>query len=156
MYLLDTNVVSEMRKIADGKADPRVTAWQAHVDLTHCHLSAITLMELDIGILRLERRDIRQGTMLRHWLDQQVLRWFHSRILPVDTAVAHNCARLHIPDPRPERDALIAATALAHGMTVVTRNTVDFAGMGVPLINPWDTWTLQEARQGYAATQPSQ
>ena len=96
-------------------------------------------MELDIGVLQVERRDKTQGAALRAWLDQHVLPEFAGRVLPIDTAVARRCARLHVPDRRSERDALIAATALVHGMTVMTRNVADFQPTGVPLLNPWDS-----------------
>jgi predicted nucleic acid-binding protein len=138
MFLLDTNVISELRKAGDGKADANVVAWLSSVDATTVYLSAITLMEIELGILRIERRDPAQGARLRAWMDQHILPEFADRTLPVDTAVALRCAPLHVPDPRPERDAFIAATALAHGMTVVTRNIADFAPIGVPLLNPWD------------------
>ncbi|MGH8426463.1 MAG: type II toxin-antitoxin system VapC family toxin [Gammaproteobacteria bacterium] len=150
MYLLDTNVVSEVRKVADGKADPRVAAWQSRVDTANCFMSAVTLMELEIGVLRMERRDAKQGMQLRQWLDEQVVSEFDGRVLPVDEAVARRCAGLHVPDPRPDRDALIAATALVHGMTVVTRNTADFEATGVALLNPWHHGTVQEATARYA------
>jgi toxin FitB len=138
MFVLDTNVVSELRKGRSGKADPHVARWADSVDAENLHISAITVLELEIGILQMERRDPRQGAMLRTWLDTLVLPEFDGRIFPVDTAVAQRCARLHVPDPRAERDALIAATALVHGMTVVTRNLADFEPIGVPLLNPWD------------------
>jgi toxin FitB len=138
MFVLDTNVVSELRKIRLGKADPNLTEWADSVDAGSLHISAITVLELEIGILQLERKDPRQGTMLRTWFDTLVLPEFNGRIFPVDTAVAQRCARLHVPDPRAERDALIAATALVHGMTVVTRNLAEFEATGVPLLNPWD------------------
>jgi predicted nucleic acid-binding protein len=140
VFLLDTNVISELRKAGDGKADIHVVAWLSSVDATTCYLSAITLMEIELGILRIERRDPAQGARLRTWMDQHILPEFADRTLPVDTAVALRCAPLHVPDPRPERDAFIAATALAHGMTVVTRNVADFAPTGVPLLNPWDAF----------------
>jgi predicted nucleic acid-binding protein len=138
MFLLDTNVLSELRKVRSGKADPQVAAWSGRVDSSRLYLSVIVLQELEIGILLLERRDPRQGAMLRDWLEDQVLPAFEGRILPVDIAVARAGARLHVPHPQPERDALIAATALVHGLTVVTRNVADFAHSGVPLFNPWD------------------
>ena len=138
MFLLDTNVISELRKAGDGKADANVVAWLSSVDATTFYLSAITLMEIELGILRIKRRDPAQGARLRAWMDQHILPEFADRTLPVDTVVALRCAPLHVPDPRPERDAFIAATALAHGMTVVTRNVADFAPTGVPLLNPWD------------------
>jgi predicted nucleic acid-binding protein len=138
MFLLDTNVISELRKAGDGKADANVVAWLTSVDATTIYLSAITLMEIELGILRVGRRDPSQGARLRTWMDQHILPEFADRTLPVDTAVALRCAPLHVPDPRPERDAFIAATALAHSMTVVTRNIADFAPTGVPLLNPWN------------------
>lgn len=137
MLLLDTNVVSELRKVGDGRADPGVMAWLAGTDASSCYVSALTLMELEIGILRVERRDPAQGNLLRRWMESRVMPEFAEHTLPVDTAVALRCARLHVPDPRAERDALIAATALVHGMRVVTRNVADFAAAGVPLLNPW-------------------
>ena len=137
MFVLDTNVVSELRKAGDRKADARVAAWISEVDADTCYLSAITLMEIELGILRIERRDVAQGTKLRFWMDSYVIPEFSERILSVDAPVALRCARLHVPDPRPDRDALIAASALAHGMTVVTRNLADFERTGVLLLNPW-------------------
>ena len=137
MLLLDTNVVSELRKVEDGRADPGVMAWLAGTDASSCYVSALTLMELEIGILRVEQRDPAQGNLLRRWMESRVMPEFAERTLPVDTTVALRCARLHVPDPRAERDALIAATALVHGMRVVTRNVADFAATGVPLLNPW-------------------
>jgi predicted nucleic acid-binding protein len=138
MFVLDTNVVSELRKVRLGKANTNVTAWAESVDAADLFVSAITIMELELGVLAIERKDATQGAMLRSWLEQHVLPEFSKRTLPVDTAVAQRCARLHVPDKRGERDALIAATALVHGMTVVTRNTADFAPTGVPLISPWE------------------
>ena len=138
MFVLDTNVVSELRKVRLGKADTNVAAWAQSVDAANLFVSAITIMELELGVLSIERKDASQGALLRTWLEQQVLPEFSGRTLPVDTAVAQRCARLHVPDKRGERDALIAATALVHGMTVVTRNTADFKPTGVALINPWE------------------
>jgi toxin FitB len=137
MYLLDTNVVSELRKVRAGKADARVAAWADSVDATDLFLSVVSVQELEIGILLVERRDPLQGARLRVWMDRHVLPAFSGRILPVDAAVARASARLHVPDPRPIRDAFIAATALVHGMTVVTRNVTDFAPTGVPVFDPW-------------------
>ena len=137
MYLLDTNVVSELRKVRAGKADVRVAAWADSVDVADLFLSAISVQELEIGVLLVERRDPAQGAMLRTWLDGHVLPAFAGRILAVDTAVAVRSARLHVPDPGPLRDSFIAATALVHGMTVVTRNIADFETADVPLLNPW-------------------
>ena len=137
MYLLDTNVVSELRKVSSGKADLHVVAWSESVEPVELFLSVISVQELEIGVMLMERRDSRQGSILRRWLEQRVLPAFSERILPVDTAVARRSASLHVPDPRPVRDALIAATALVHGMTVVTRNTRDFDPTGVPCVNPF-------------------
>ncbi|MBC8947148.1 twitching motility protein PilT [Xenorhabdus indica] len=139
MYVLDTNVVSELRKIRAGKADPNVAAWAENVDAADLFVSAITIMELELGILLIERKDAAQGVILRAWLEQHVLPEFSERTLPVDTAVAQRCARLHVPDRCSERDALIAATALVHGMTVVTRNVADFQSTGVTILNPWES-----------------
>ena len=138
MFILDTNVISELRKAGDGKADANVVAWLSSVDAGTLYLSAITLMEIELGVLRIERRDPLQGARLRAWVDHRILPEFADRTLSVDLAVALRCAPLHVPDPRPERDAFIAATALVHGMTIVTRNLADFAPIGVPLVNPWD------------------
>lgn len=138
MFVLDTNVVSELRKVRSGKANSRVVKWADGVDMIDLYLSAIVVLELETGVLQMERRDPAQGALLRAWLDHQVLPEFAGRVLPVDTAVAQCCARLHVPDRRAERDALIAATAIIHGMTVVTRNSADFEPTGVTLLNPWD------------------
>ncbi len=138
MYMLDTNVVSELRKVRLGKADANVAAWTESVDAADLFVSAITIMELELGVLSIERKDATQGALLRSWLEQHVLPEFSGRTLPIDTAVALRCARLHVPNKRGERDALIAATALVHGMVVVTRNVDDFKPAGVPIINPWD------------------
>lgn len=137
MFLLDTNVVSELRKVGDGRADARVVHWVGNADAASFYISALTLMELEIGVRRIERRDRRQGERLRVWMERQVRTEFFERTLPVDAAVALKCAGLHVPDPRPERDALIAATALVHGMTVVTGNVSDFEATGVALVDPW-------------------
>ncbi|WP_228974168.1 type II toxin-antitoxin system VapC family toxin [Paraburkholderia gardini] len=135
MFLLDTNVVSELR--VPKRADINVLAWASSQPVAAQFLSAITVLELELGVLRMERKDAVQGAALRTWLDGQVLPQFAGRVLAFDQSVAMRCAKLHVPDPRAERDAVIAATALVHGMTVVTRNTDDFILTGVPLLNPW-------------------
>ena len=135
MFLLDTNVVSELRKT---QADPAVVAWARSVPAYKLYISAITLLEIETGILRLQRRDPGQAAPLRNWLEVHVMSAFAGRMLSVDGAVARRCARLHVPDRSNECDALIAATALVHDMTVVTRNTRDFAFSGAPVLNPWE------------------
>lgn len=135
MYVLDTNVVSELRR--PERADPKVLAWAASVAAAEVFLSAVSVLELEMGVLSVERRDAEQGKVLRSWLEERVLPRFVGRVLPVDLAVARACARLHVPDRQSERDALIAATALVHGLTVVTRNTRDFETSGCRLLNPW-------------------
>ncbi len=138
MYLLDTNVIAELRKAKSPKVDQKVLTWANSVSAASLFSSVITVLELEKGILLIERRDPTQGAILRSWLDTYVLPAFRDRILPVDTAVAQRCARLHVPTPRPDRDALIAATALVHGLTVVTRNVNDFTPTGVEIVNPWE------------------
>jgi predicted nucleic acid-binding protein len=138
MFILDTNVVSELRKVRSGKANAQVAKWADSVEAVSLYVSAITILELEIGVLQMEVRDPTQGAMLRGWLDNYVVPEFIDRVLPVDTAVARRCARLHVPDRSAERDALIAATALVHGMTVVTRNLADFERTGVAVLNPWN------------------
>ena len=139
MFVLDTNVVSELRKAKAGKADRGVVSWASGVPPEDLFASVITILELETGVLLVQRRDPKQGALIRSWLDQHVLPAFSGRVLSVDTAVAQRCAALHVPDPRSERDALSAATAMVHNMTVVTRNVADFQATGVPLLNPWDT-----------------
>jgi predicted nucleic acid-binding protein len=138
MFLLDTNVISELRKVRPGRADPRVAQWSKSVDAADLFLSAISIYELEKGISLSGRKDPPQGAVFRAWLNGQVLPAFDGRILPVDTAVAQRGAQLSVPDPRPLHDGLIAATALVHGMTVVTRNVADFEPAGVRVLNPWD------------------
>lgn len=135
MYLLDTNVISELRH---GKRDQSeaVRTWARERPITQLYLSAISVLELEIGVRRLQRKDAAQGAMLRAWL-HGVLREFEGRVLPFSVSTAPGCAELHVPDPRPFRDSMIAATALEHGFAVVTRNVADFEGSGVALIDPW-------------------
>ena len=137
MYILDTNVVSELRKAK--KAHQNVKKWAQPLPAASLYISAISVLELEIGILLIERRDQEQGRILRTWVDRHVLPTFSGRILAIDTAVAQRCAMLHVPNPRSDRDALIAATALVHGLTVATRNVADFERMGVGVLNPWES-----------------
>lgn len=137
MFLLDTTLVSELRRAGSGKADPGVVAWAEQADPAALFLSVVSLHELELGVRLKQHRDPRQGQLLRQWLDQQVVPSFAGRILPIDEAVARCSAALHGPDPRPLRDGLIAATALVHAMVVVTRNVGDFLPTGVEVLNPW-------------------
>lgn len=138
MFLLDTNVISELRKAKSGKADNHVIAWAESLPVSSLYLSVITVLELEMGVLLVERRDSKQGTALRSWLDEQLLPAFSERIIDVNTAIAQCCAKLHVPNPCSERDAMIAATAIVYGMTVVTRNVKDFTSSSVNILNPWD------------------
>lgn len=135
MFLLDTNVVSELRR--PERANANVRAWASGTPAEIYAISVVTVLELERGVLLVERRDAMQAAVLRRWLEREILTPLADRILSIDTAIALRCANLHVPDPRPERDALIAATALTLGLTVVTRNVGDFEPMGVTLINPW-------------------
>ncbi len=137
MFILDTNVVSELRKAK--KAYQNVKKWAQPLPAAGLYISVISVLELEIGILLIERRDQEQGRILRTWMDTHVLPTFSGRILAIDTAVAQRCAMLHVPNPRSDRDALIAATALVHGLTVATRNVADFERMGVGVLNPWES-----------------
>lgn len=137
MWLLDTNVVSELRKVSAGKADPRVAVWADSVDARDLSISVITLHELEVGVLLAERRDARQGALLRTWLDGHVVPAFAQRLLPVTVAIVRISAGYHVPNPVPAHDALIAATAVEHRLTLVTRNVRDFERMGVGVFNPW-------------------
>lgn len=136
-YLLDTNVISELRKPA-GRAAPNVRTWAQRQPTSELSISVITVMEIEIGIARLERRDSFQGDVLRKWLEHDLLVAFATRILPIDLAVVRRAAAMHVPNPRPERDVLIAATALTLSLILVTRNISDFQPLGVELLNPWD------------------
>lgn len=134
-FLLDTNIISELRR--RSRADRGLLTWADVTPAAQTFLSAVTVLEIELGALQKARKDKAQGAVLRNWIDQQILPHFYGRILPVDVAVAQACARLHVPTTRSERDALIAATALVHSMTVVTRNSDDFKMDGVRVLNPW-------------------
>ena len=138
MYLLDTNVVSELRKTKSNRADMKVRAWAETVNPSNLYISVITVLEIETGVILMERRDPYRSAVLRRWLDSHVMPAFSERILPIDTPIAQCCARLHVPDPKSDRDALIAASALVYDMSVVTRNIRDFALTGVNSLNPWE------------------
>ncbi len=137
MYLLDTNVISELRKAKSKKINKNVAKWAQGISAASLFLSVITILELETGILSIERKDSSQGAVLRTWIDTYVLPVFSEHILPVDIAVAQRCAKLYIPDRKSDRDSIIAATALVHGMIIVTRNIKDYDQTGVKLVNPW-------------------
>lgn len=134
--LLDTNVISALRRPA--KDNTQVQTWASATPVSTMFLSAISILEIELGTLMIERKDPDRGRELRAWINEKIVPNFSQRILPVDTAVAVRCALLHVPQRRPDRDALIAATALVHAMTVVTRNAVDFDPCDVTVFNPWD------------------
>ena len=134
MYLLDTDIISEFQK---SQPNEGVLHWVRKHDESALYLSVITVMEIEIGVRRLERRDAERAHRLQRWLDGAVLEAFQGRILPIDLEVARRCVFNHVPDPAPGRDALIAATASTHGLTVVTRNEKDFRRLGVPVLNPF-------------------
>lgn len=135
MYLLDTNIISALRR--PDKADPLLREWAAGIPVSRFYLSVISVLEIEHGVLLKLRKDKKQGNLLRGWFDNEVLPRFEGRILSIDVDIALQCAKLHVPDPQPERDALIAATALVNKLTVVTRNENDFVPTGVQVINPW-------------------
>jgi hypothetical protein len=138
MYLLDTNVLSELRKAKTNKINKAVEAWAGNVPASTLYLSVITVLEIELGVLLKERKDPRQGNILRVWLNDHVIPTFRARILAVDTSIAVKCAILYVPEPKSYRDSLIAATAIVHKLTIVTRNVSDFIQTGVNIINPWD------------------
>ena len=136
MYVLDTNVISELRR--PKRADPMVVAWVRSAPLADLFTTSINLMELRTGALRLIFRQDPRGHIIQDWIENFVISSFKDRILAIDEAVGMRCAELHVPITRPYRDSLIAATALMHRMTVVTRNLTDFEPMGVATLNPWE------------------
>jgi len=137
IYLLDTNVISELRHSRSRSPHPNVARWARSVSSNALYLSAITIFELELGAIQAARHDPPKAAVLRTWIDDYVLPVFSGRVLSVDIEVAKRCAALHMPNTPSERDAFIAATALIHIMTVVTRNTADFTPTGVPTLNPW-------------------
>ncbi len=138
MFLLDTNVISEMRRFRTGRANPLVQRSLAGIPHEALFLSAITIFEMEFGVQQMMRKDVVQGLLLEEWLHQRVLPEFRERILHVDAAVSLRCAGLHVPKTPDYRDSFIAATALVHGLTVVTRNVKDFQPLGCKVLNPWE------------------
>lgn len=135
-YLVDTNVLSELRK-RPGKIDENVRVWADQLELSSAFMSVISAMEIELGVALVERRDAAQGALLRHWYESTVLKSFDGRILPMSLDVARTAVQMHVPNPQPDRDAYIAATAKVYSLTVVTRNVRDFKQTGVHLFNPW-------------------
>ncbi|MBA3519812.1 MAG: type II toxin-antitoxin system VapC family toxin [Rhizobiales bacterium] len=135
MFLLDTDVLSASRR--PEKAGQGLETWVANTNPRDMFLSAVSILEIKIGALRLSRRDQRRGAALDEWIRDRVLTKFEGRIIPFDALTALRCAPFHVPNTPPERDAMIAATALQHRFTIVTRNVRDFQRMGVPYLNPW-------------------
>ncbi|BBK37241.1 twitching motility protein PilT [Allostella sp. ATCC 35155] len=138
MFLLDTNVLSQLRR--PERAPKPLIAWAERFPQSLFYISAITVLEIALGIRLLERRDPTQAGILKVWFHGQVLPEFQPRTLPVDAAVALRTATLHVPSSRSERDAMIAGTALVHELPLLTRNTSDFAGSGVTLYDPWNQY----------------
>ncbi|MEF0938579.1 type II toxin-antitoxin system VapC family toxin [Rhizobium sp. BR 362] len=137
MYLLDTNIVSDVRRARSGKANQGVLDWIAPIPEQLLFISAITLFEIELGILQVDRRDKVQGTALRNWMEQGVKVAFQGRIVAINEQIALRCAHYNVPDPRELRDAFIGATAWERGFILVTRNTRHFQGMDIELLNPW-------------------
>jgi toxin FitB len=135
-FLLDTNVVSELRK--QTRTNPAVSRWIASVDESDLFLSVLVVGELYQGIERLRRRDPIAARKLNRWLTVLTMS-YTERILAVDQAVATLWGTLNVPDPLPVIDGLLASTALIHDLTLVTRNTSDVKRTGVRLINPFET-----------------
>ncbi len=138
MYLLDTNIISEIRKLAKNKCDKNVADWVRSTSKDLMFTNAVVMMELERGVMSIERKDTTQGKLLRHWFEMDVKPAFHGKILKIDEQTAQICAKLHIPDHAPENDAWIAASAIQHNLVLVTHNTADFARTGVKLFNPFE------------------
>ena len=138
MYLLDTNIISELKKLDSGKIHPQVQRWAYSINLMQTKISVVSITEIRTGILSLTRKDQAQAASLDNWFTNRLLPAYRTRTLSVDTEVALICAQLHIPAKRPINDAYIAATAIAHKLKLVTRNIQDFQGMPITLENPFE------------------
>lgn len=139
MYVLDTNVISETYKLTRNRANPHFTAWINQQNIENLYITSITVMEIDMGILRLvHRNDLAQATLLRQWFEKKVLPVFAGRILDFDTSSALICSRFHVPNPKAERDSMIGAIAVNHGFIMATENTKDFKSLGIELLNPFE------------------
>jgi PIN family toxin-antitoxin system, toxin component len=138
MYLLDTNIISELKKLDSGKIHPQVQRWAYSINLMQTKISVVSITEIRTGILSLARKDQAQAASLDNWFTNRLLPAYRTRTLSVDTEVALICAQLHIPAKRPINDAYIAATAIAHNLTLVTRNVRDFQGLPLMLENPFE------------------
>ena len=138
MYLLNTNIISELQKLDSGKIHPQVQRWAYSINLMQTKISVVSITEIRTGILSLARKDQAQAASLDNWFTNRLLPAYRTRTLSVDTEVALICAQLHIPAKRPINDAYIAATAIAHNLTPVTRNVRDFQGLPLMLENPFE------------------
>lgn len=137
MYLLDTNVISELRKIPKSTADKNVMAWAKSVDSTLMFMSTITIFEIELGIQLHRQKDATQSLMLHDWFHGHVMPLFAGRVLPVNEIIALTAAELNCPNRRPLNDSLILATGKVHQLIIVTRNEKDFEGAGIKVLNPW-------------------
>ena len=138
MYLLNTNIISELKKLDSGKIHPQVQRWAYSINLMQTKISVVSIIEIRTGILSLARKDQAQAASLDNWFTNRLLPAYRTRTLSVDTEVALICAQLHIPAKRPINDTYIAATAIAHNLTPVTRNVRDFQGLPLILENPFE------------------
>ena len=138
MYLLDTNIISELKKLDSGKIHPQVQRWAYSINLMQTKVSVVSIIEIRTGILSLARKGQAQAASFDNWFTNRLLPAYRTRTLSVDTEVALICAQLHIPTKRPINDAYIAATAIAHNLTPVTRNMRDFQGLPLMLENPFE------------------
>ena len=138
MYLLDTNIISELKKLDSGKIHPQVQRWAYSINLMQTKISVVSITEIRTGILSLARKDQAQAASLDNWFTNRLLPAYRTKTLPVDAKVALIYAQLNVPNKRPINDAYIAATAIAHKLKLVTRNIQDFQGIPITLENPFE------------------